>query len=324
MLVTPESDRRNRSWALAFAGVVAAMAVSVAVFEPAALLALPLAGLVYGWCRRVVARRKRVLRRPLPPEWERVLSTRVSFYLGLDEPERERFRRMMQVFLSEVRITGIRTDVDHVVTALVGASAVIPVFGFPDWEYARLGEVLIYPRSFDREFRTDGRSDQAILGMVGMGSLRGVMILSKPDLIAGFERPDDRVNVGLHEFTHLVDAADGAMDGLAPGVPRDLARRWITYVAAELEDPPQRSHLRPYAYTNDAEYLAVVAEYFFEQPQALHEKDPVLYERLERMFRQNMRGRLAGVHLPRRRKIGRNARCPCGSGQKFKRCCLVS
>lgn len=25
----------------------------------------------------------------------------------------------------------------------------------------------------------------------------------------------------------------------------------------------------------------------------------------------------------RRRKIGRNERCPCGSGRKFKRCCMT-
>lgn len=29
-----------------------------------------------------------------------------------------------------------------------------------------------------------------------------------------------------------------------------------------------------------------------------------------------------GAQLVRRTKIGRNATCPCGSGRKFKKCCI--
>jgi Mlc titration factor MtfA (ptsG expression regulator) len=323
MIVTPARNRRNRWVALLSAALVAAGLGAAALAEPLVLLALPLAPLVYWLCRRSVLRRLRAERRPFPPEWEHVLRTQVAFFVALDEAERERFRRMMRVFLSGVRVTGVRTDVDDQVMALVGASAVIPVFGFPDWEYAGLREVLIYPASFDQGYRNDGGGDDAILGMVGGGAMRGVMILSKRDLITGFQRPNDRLNVGLHEFVHLVDAADGLMDGLPPGVPRDLALQWVAWVAEELADVPDRPHVRPYAYTNELEYLATVAEYFFERPETLQRKDPVLYERLQRMFRQDVRGRLAGVRLPRRRKLGRNAPCPCGSGAKYKRCCMA-
>ena len=262
---------------------------------------------------------------PFPEAFEAVLSTRVAFYRALDPAEKERFRKLVRIFLDEVRVTGIRTEVDDVVLALVGASAVIPIFGFPDWEYARLGEVLIYPGSFDSDYRTEGTSERPIIGMTGLKSLRGVMILSKPDLIAGFERPTDRINVGLHEFAHLVDIADGHLDGLPPGVPLELARQWVAYVADELRDPPDgKGLIEPYGYTDEAEYFAVLSEYFFEQPGRLKEKDPVLYERLERMFRQDTNTRLSGVRLPRKIRLGRNVPCPCGSGRKYKRCCLAS
>ena len=33
------------------------------------------------------------------------------------------------------------------------ASAVIPIFGFPEWEYDLLAEVLVYPTAFDDEYR---------------------------------------------------------------------------------------------------------------------------------------------------------------------------
>ena len=47
---------------------------------------------------------------------------------------------------------------------LVAASAVIPIFGFHDWEYHRLREVLIYPDAFDDAYQTPWRSDERFLG----------------------------------------------------------------------------------------------------------------------------------------------------------------
>jgi Mlc titration factor MtfA (ptsG expression regulator) len=228
------------------------------------------------------------------------------------------------IFLDETRITGIRVDVDETTRVLVAASAVIPIFRFDRWEYSRLGEVLIYPNSFDANYRTDRDGRPNTLGMVGLGNLSGLMILSKPALLAGFDNASDKQNVGIHEFAHLVDRADGAVDGIPPGVPADVARSWIHWVARELADPPEkRSHIRPYAYTNEAEYFAVLMEYFFEAPHLLQKKNPELYAMLEKMTRQDTASFLSGVTNFRARRVGRNSRCPCGSGKKYKKCCLL-
>jgi len=58
----------------------------------------------------------------------------------------------------------------------------------------------------------------------------------------------------------------------------------------------------------------------------LQRKHPSLYALLERIFKQDMRYRfrdaVKDLLRARPRKIGRNARCPCGSGKKYKKCCL--
>ena len=48
------------------------------------------------------------------------------------------------------------------------------------------------------------------------------------------------------------------------------------------------------------------------------EKHPELYKSLEMIFRQRMKTRdlISG-----QKQIGRNDKCPCGSGEKFKNCC---
>ncbi|MEK6532414.1 MAG: zinc-dependent peptidase, partial [Nitrospirota bacterium] len=232
-----------------------------------------------------------------------------------------RFRQLVQIFLDEVRITGIRAEVDETIRVLVAASAVIPIFGFHDWEYHRLHEVLIYPDAFDDAYRTRGGSDEHILGMVGLHHLSGVMILSKPALLAGFSPQPGTQNVGVHEFAHLVEKESGEY-GLPPEVPWMAVRQWVRYVARELAHPSsRRTHVSDYAYTNEHEFFAVLAEYFFTSPDLLKRRDPALYTLLRDLFHQDTEALLPSLPW-RRRGLSRNASCPCGSGEKYKHCCL--
>ena len=57
----------------------------------------------------------------------------------------------MMLFFSRIRITGVGTEVEDIDKVLIAASAIIPIFGFPDWEYMNLHEVLLYPDSFNHE-----------------------------------------------------------------------------------------------------------------------------------------------------------------------------
>jgi Mlc titration factor MtfA (ptsG expression regulator) len=47
-----------------------------------------------------------------------------------------------------------------------------------------------------------------------------------------------------------------------------------------------RSDINPYGATNEAEFFAVVSEYFFERPGLLKEKHPDLYNLLSAFFKQ--------------------------------------
>lgn len=322
MLVTPESNRRNRNHGIALAVVMAVTAAVAGWFFPPVLLALALCPLIYWLVRRRCQRRIWIMRQPFPAAWELILRSHVAFFRALPDEEKERFRQLVKVFLDEVRITGIRTGVDDTVRVLVAASAVIPIFGFHDWEYHRLGEVLVYPGSFGEKYQTTGNADKHILGMVGLKHLSGVMILSKPSLLGGFDNPSSKDNVGIHEFVHLVEQEE-SKHGLPPEVPWQAVTHWVQYVAHELSQPPKnRSHINGYAYTNEHEFFAVLAEYFFKSPDLLEKKDPQLYGMLREMFHQDTRSLL---HLASsgRQRCGRNAPCPCGSGKKFKHCCLL-
>ncbi len=320
MLVTPEIDRHNRRHALSAATVLAVVGGTAGWFYPPLLFMLVLAPVGYWLLRRRCLRRLAVARRPFPQEWQATLERRVRFYRALDDAGKERFRQLVGVFLDEVRVTGVRTEVDDTVRVLVAAGAVIPVFGFEDWEYHRLGEVLIYPGAFDKGYQTDEPADAYILGLTGLGHLRGVVILSKPSLLAGFADASGPENVGVHEFAHLVEQeeVDG---GLPPEVPPEVVRQWVGYVARELAHPSnQTAGISDYAYTNEHEFFAVLSEYFFGSPEVLKARAPVIYDLLRKLFHQDPAALTSHLPLPRHRARP-NAPCPCGSGKPFRDCC---
>ncbi|MCX5721153.1 MAG: zinc-dependent peptidase [Nitrospirae bacterium] len=322
MIVTSEANSRNQRQALVAAGLVAWAAGLLGWLFPPLWLLLGLSPLSYWGVRQRCLRRMTIVQQPFPDNWEQILRTHVAFFAALDHVGKARFRQLVQIFLDEVRITGIRTEVDETIRVLVAASAAIPIFGFHDWEYHRLHEVLIYPDAFDDAYQSRGGSDENILGMVGLHHLSGVMILSKPALLAGFAHQSGKQNVGVHEFAHLVEK-EASEYGLPPEVPWIVVRQWVRYVARELARPLKyRAHVSSYAYTNEHEFFAVLAEYFFTSPELLKRRDPVLYAMLRDLFHQDT-GSLLPLMPRRRQGIGRNAPCPCGSGKKYKHCCLA-
>jgi len=287
MLVTPDTDRRNRRRAFGAAGFLAAAAGIAGWFIPAVWLLLAACPFVYWLLRRRCVRRKAVQSRPFPAAWEQTLRSRVRFYDALPDRGKERFRQMVQVFLDEVRITAVGTEIDDAVRVLVAASAVILVFGFDDWEYRRLREVLIYPKSFVKDYWAEGRTGENLLGLAGVEQLAGCVALSKPDLLAGFDNPARPDQVGVHEFAHVLED-EAAYQGLPPEVPAGAVRRWVRFVARELARPrANRAYINEYAYKNGHEFFAVMAEYFFKSPEVVREKDPELYGMLRRMFHQD-------------------------------------
>jgi Mlc titration factor MtfA (ptsG expression regulator) len=267
--------------------------------------------------RRVHARHE-----PFPEEWETILQREVRFYRRLSEEDKQRFRDEVQVFLQEKRITGIKTDIDDTTRVLAASSAIIPIFGFPGWEWNQVREILVYPTRFDQEDFEMGGVESDTLGMVGSGAMNGLMILSKPDLLDGFRNPRDKRNVGIHEFVHLLDKSDGAVDGVPElGLERGAIAPWLQLVRREMQRMRAgRSGIDLYGLTNEAEFFAVVSEYFFERPEMLEREHPELFAMLEKIFRQDMRSR-AGSVLSSARSAGRNMPCPCGSGKRYRNCC---
>ncbi|MBP6286916.1 MAG: zinc-dependent peptidase [Ferruginibacter sp.] len=230
---------------------------------------------------------KVLVKEPLPFQIKEILEEQVPFYQQLPENKKGSFEERTKQFLAQVKITGVKTRVEDMDRVLIAASAIIPIFNFPGWQYRNLHEVLLYPDSFDHKFEQQG-AGRNILGMVGSGALNHVMILSQFELRQAFTNKTGKNNTAIHEFVHLVDKTDGDIDGV-PGalLGKKYIIPWLQLMQKEMEFiRDERSDINPYGTTNEAEFFAVVSEYFFERPDLLKQKHPDLYALLLRIFSQ--------------------------------------
>ncbi len=219
----------------------------------------------------------------------RILFCKVRFYKDLNDEEKKHFEFKVSEFLENVIITGVGTKVRRTDELLIAASAVIPIFRFPAWQYLNLDQVILYEKSFDENFRTetDNYGSDSISGMVGDGPLNDKMLLSKADLHRGFANEWDGSNVGIHEFVHLIDKADGSTDGVPElFLEKQYVVPWIELMQRNIEQIMNgRSDINPYGTKNKTEFFAVASEYFFENPKKFKANHPDLYELMEKMFR---------------------------------------
>ncbi len=247
---------------------------------------------------------------------KRILQEKVSFYRALNEAERVIFHQEIEEFLQKVKIYGVDTEVTEEDKVLVAASAVIPLFAFHDWFYPNLGAVDLFSDAFNFDFETSG-VNRRILGMVGGGVMNGKMALSKKALHLGFSNETDKRNTAIHEFVHLIDKADGAIDGM-PDILLDkhIVLPWLEYIREKIEEIRKGdSDINPYGGTSETEFFAVAAEYFFERPQLFEQKHPEMYALMTKIFKREPQVVSHNKSTP-----GRNEPCYCGSGEKYKNC----
>jgi MtfA peptidase len=265
-----------------------------------AMLAIVVLAVLYvGWLltapRRARHRRERLRRQRFPEAWQRILRRRVKSYRRLPAQLQQQLKEHMQVFLAEKDFIGcdglVVTDEMRVTIA---ALACLLILNRETDYYPNLRQVLVYPGAFvvDMEESDEAgvvRNDSHVLS--GESWSQSQVILSWEDVVEGAAVDDDGYNVVIHEFAHQLDQEAGYANGAPELATRGQYARWSRVLGEEYErlrasvEAGEQSLLDDYGATDPAEFFAVLAEVFFEQPLPLREENPVLYDELSRFFR---------------------------------------
>ena len=251
------------------------------------------------------------------PNWSAFLTQSVAFYRVLTPENRKLFEQRIRLFLLTTTVEASAFEVTDEDCLLVAASAIIPVWGFPDWHYFNLKSVFLMPNAFNESFQC-GQPDSLFTGLVGTGPMSGKMVLSQPTLVLGFRNSRDKQNVGIHEFVHLIDMADGECDGYPERLKEyAFSIPWFELMRQKTHEINRgKSNIRQYGAFNRGEFFAVSSEYFFERPGMMKIKHPALYAALAELYQQDASAIATNI------KTRKKAPCPCGSGKRYKHCCL--
>ena len=227
------------------------------------------------------SRGKREPKRLFPSKWRDILEDKIAFYNRLDINGKRDFEKRVHIFLLNVNIVGINTTVTHEDRILIASGAVIPIFRFKNWHYTNLKEVQLYPNKFSIP-----NSSKMANGLIGWGAMEGKMMLSRKAVQHGFYDQDDNKNVAIHEFIHILDKQDGKMDGVMKQVMNEVdLMPWLSVINNKMKEISiDDSSIRDYGATNEAEFLAVVSEFFFENPEKMRGEHPALYNALDSFF----------------------------------------
>jgi len=240
-------------------------------------------GSLIGFNKNRISRQSgiRMPKRTFPNEWRRILTEKVVFYTRLSAGEKTEFERRVHIFLLNVKITGVNTEVTHEDRILIASGAIIPIFRFDRWNYANLNEVQLYPDKFPIP-----GTDKMANGLVGWGAMEGKMLLSRKAVVHGFYDQTDNQNVAIHEFIHILDKQDGKVDGVLGKLMTEIdLMPWLHVINLKMKEIDfGGSSIRDYGAANKAEFLAVVSEFFFENPDKMKSEHPALYNALDSFY----------------------------------------
>lgn len=285
---TPQADRRERRTLLAWLpGILAMATAAYYVGGSVAGGAVVVCGFaIWRVFRTKTSRRRRALwKEPFPTKYEKFLLRRIPHYRSLDDSGRELFRQRAKLFLDEIAFHGAGAKVTDGLRLRAAVAAVVPTLGFAEWEWPGLREIIFRPDGYEHGGYQD---DDGVVtefeesGMVGVaGIMSGAMMLSSKDLVWEFAHPEEGVNVGFHEFAHLMAAQDLALAEEDRG-------DWPGLMEAEfIRIRRNESLLDEYAMLNENEFFAVASELFFTVPLRFRNWHRRLYAVLARCYRQD-------------------------------------
>ena len=232
-------------------------------------------------------RRERLRAQPFPAAFERILSANVPVYRRLPDDLRAQLHGHILVLLAEKHFEGCNgfEITDEVRVTIAGEAALLLLNRETNY-YPDHVTILVYPDIFYAEVEdheghivSEYKEDRS-----GESWELGVVILSWKDAVEHASTGRAGYNVTLHEFAHVLDMENGAMDGmprLRTSAERDA---WRAAFTAAFETFDRRGVVDEYGADDPAEFFAVATESFFERPLALRREQPAIYSVLARYY----------------------------------------
>lgn len=209
-----------------------------------------------------------------------VLNKKFDYYNSLSNKKKKYFEHRVATFINKYEFIG-KEDflITDEVQVLIAATSVMLTFGFRSYLYTAIDKVIVYPTSY---YSTS--NDAYHKGE--FNPRMKAIVFSWQDFKEGYDISNDNLNLGIHEFTHVLQFQSLKKQH----VSAIIFTKMFNQILLEISHPNNREKLiasnffRSYAYTNEFEFLAVIIEHYFESPNLFKQEFPKLFENVSKML----------------------------------------
>ncbi len=218
---------------------------------------------------------------------EEILRQRFQFYHGLSPRQQKYFHHRMACFLDKYQfISRDGFEVTHEVETLIAATYVMLTFGIRRYLTDAFDKIIIYPEEY-----LSTQSQEYYKGE--FNPRMKAVVFSWKHFIEGYDISNDNLNLGIHEFSHVIHC-----HSMQHNDASSLTfRKHYAQLYKEVNHEPNKQQLiesdyfRIYGYTNAYEFVSVIIEHYFETPLEFKSKFPQLYQSVSRMLNHQHAGR---------------------------------
>ena len=240
------------------------------------------------------ARMIQLFEAPLDAKYISLLEAHMRIYRKLPQKLRDELHGHINVFLDRKNFIGkAGVEITDQIRIVVAGNACLLLLQGNGRRFTGFSSILIYPETYVAHgVQHDGliTSQQPSL-RAGESWMRGPIVLSWADTLAGSSNAEDGHNVVIHEFAHKLDEQSGHMNGLPVLRAHSHYEQWSQVLNEEFDALAKRAKKRKnkvldaYGTVSPAEFFAVATESFFEKSAQMKKRLPDLYEQLQTFYK---------------------------------------
>lgn len=216
-----------------------------------------------------------------------ILETQFLFYKKLNDKQKKYFEHRVVQFIKDKEFTGrSELKIDEQKKVLTSATAVMLTFGFRDFYIGSIDKIFLYPSDFYSVSNQNYHKGE-------FNPKLKVLALAWDHFEQGFDIKEDKINLGIHEFVHAIHFNAIKERDVSSTIFIDSFKELTKMLTADdglREDLVSSNYFRPYGYTNQFEFIAVIIESFIESPLEFHSQFPSIYDKVKQMLNFNFAG----------------------------------
>ncbi len=208
-----------------------------------------------------------------------ILENNFPFYKRLSVKRKIYFEHRLKVFIANYQFVGKGVAITEQMEVLIAGTYVMLTFGMRDYLVRLFDKIIIYPTSYFSTINQDYHKGE-------FNPRMKAVVFSWEDFMLGLETSNDNVNLGLHEFSHVLHFHCLKSKDPSAIVFYDEFNEVVKYYKdSDLnKELKEKGYFRLYAYENQFEFLSVILEHFFETPEVFKKTHPQLYATVKTMI----------------------------------------